>query len=145
MRARGSVRREPGGPATGAQLRWRGSHAPRIALSDGSDNLITTAAASERHLELDAATTVAAEPPAARGGVPDLDAAATSAGTEQFREPSFTSRRSQYSLLMEGLDIMFERHGKPPIARPALRDVETSRTIEGWLHKWIMANIIYPG
>jgi len=35
---------------------------------------------------------------------------------EQLRELSYTARRSQHSLLMEGLNLLFERHGKPPIA-----------------------------
>jgi hypothetical protein len=35
---------------------------------------------------------------------------------DQLRELAFTSRRSQHSLLMEGLNLLFERNGKPPIA-----------------------------
>ena len=35
---------------------------------------------------------------------------------EQLRELAFHSRRSQHALLMEGLNMVFERHGKPPIA-----------------------------
>jgi hypothetical protein len=35
---------------------------------------------------------------------------------EQLRELAFTDRRSQHSLLMEGLNLLFERRGKPPIA-----------------------------
>jgi hypothetical protein len=35
---------------------------------------------------------------------------------EQLREMSYASRRSQHALLMEGLNLLFERHGKPPIA-----------------------------
>jgi hypothetical protein len=35
---------------------------------------------------------------------------------DQLREMAFTSRRSQHSLLMEGLNLLFERHGKPPLA-----------------------------
>jgi hypothetical protein len=35
---------------------------------------------------------------------------------DQLREMAFTSRRSQHSLCMEGLNLLFERHGKPPIA-----------------------------
>jgi len=35
---------------------------------------------------------------------------------DQLREMAFTSRRSQHSLLLEGLNLLFERHGKPPIA-----------------------------
>jgi predicted transcriptional regulator len=35
---------------------------------------------------------------------------------EQLRELAFHSRRSQHSLAMEGLNCLFERKGKPPIA-----------------------------
>jgi hypothetical protein len=35
---------------------------------------------------------------------------------DQLREMAFSSRRSQHSLCMEGLNLLFERHGKPPIA-----------------------------
>jgi hypothetical protein len=35
---------------------------------------------------------------------------------DQLREMAFTSRRSQHALLLEALNLLFERHGKPPIA-----------------------------
>jgi hypothetical protein len=35
---------------------------------------------------------------------------------DQLREMSFVSRRSQQALVMEGLNLLFEKHGKPPIA-----------------------------
>ena len=35
---------------------------------------------------------------------------------DQLREIAYTSRRSQHSLLMEGLNLLFEQHGKPPLA-----------------------------
>ncbi len=35
---------------------------------------------------------------------------------DQLREMAFTSRRAQHDLLMEALNLLFERHGKPPIA-----------------------------
>jgi hypothetical protein len=35
---------------------------------------------------------------------------------DQLREMAFTSRRSQHALLLEGLNMLFERHGRPPIA-----------------------------
>jgi hypothetical protein len=35
---------------------------------------------------------------------------------DQLREMAFSLRRSQHSLCMEGLNLLFERHGKPPIA-----------------------------
>jgi hypothetical protein len=35
---------------------------------------------------------------------------------DQLREMAFTSRKSQHSLLLEALNLLFERHGKPPIA-----------------------------
>lgn len=38
---------------------------------------------------------------------------------EQLREMAFSARRSQHSLLLEALNLLFERHGKPPIAPTA--------------------------
>jgi hypothetical protein len=35
---------------------------------------------------------------------------------DQLREMAFTARRSQHDLLMEALNLLFERNGKPPIA-----------------------------
>ncbi len=35
---------------------------------------------------------------------------------EQLREMAFTAHRSQHALLLEALNLLFERHGKPPIA-----------------------------
>jgi len=35
---------------------------------------------------------------------------------DQLREMAFTGRVSQHSLLMEAMNLLFERHGKPPIA-----------------------------
>ena len=35
---------------------------------------------------------------------------------DQLREMAFTSRRSQHSLMMDALNLLFEHHGKPPIA-----------------------------
>lgn len=35
---------------------------------------------------------------------------------DQLREMAFHARKSQHSLLMEALNLLFERHGKPPIA-----------------------------
>ena len=35
---------------------------------------------------------------------------------DQLREMAFTGRVSQHSLLMEALNLLFDRHGKPPIA-----------------------------
>ena len=35
---------------------------------------------------------------------------------EQLREMAFSAHRSQHSLLLEALNLLFERHGKPPIA-----------------------------
>ena len=35
---------------------------------------------------------------------------------DQLREMSYTSRRSQHALLMEALNLLFEKSGKPPIA-----------------------------
>lgn len=38
---------------------------------------------------------------------------------EQLREMAYTSRRSQHALAMEALNLLFDRHGKPPIAPQA--------------------------
>lgn len=38
---------------------------------------------------------------------------------EQLREMAYTSRRSQHALTMEALNLLFDRHGKPPIAPQA--------------------------
>jgi hypothetical protein len=35
---------------------------------------------------------------------------------DQLREMAFTGRKSQHSLLMEALNDLFQKHGKPPIA-----------------------------
>ena len=35
---------------------------------------------------------------------------------DQLREMAYTSRRSQHSLLLEALDDLFRKHGKPPIS-----------------------------
>jgi hypothetical protein len=35
---------------------------------------------------------------------------------DQLREMAFTARRSQHDLLMEALNDLFQKHGKPPIA-----------------------------
>jgi hypothetical protein len=35
---------------------------------------------------------------------------------DQLREMAFTARVSQHSLLMEALNDLFQKHGKPPIA-----------------------------
>ncbi len=35
---------------------------------------------------------------------------------DQLREMAFISRRSQHALLLEALNLLFERHGRPPIA-----------------------------
>ena len=35
---------------------------------------------------------------------------------DQLREMAFVARKSQHSLLMEALNDLFQKHGKPPIA-----------------------------
>ena len=63
------------------------------------------------------ASVVVPEPqPAADGKTRTLTLRLPPLVHEQLREMSFTSRRSQHALLMEGLNLLFERHGKPPIA-----------------------------
>jgi chromosome partitioning protein len=56
------------------------------------------------------------ETPSGRGAVRTLTLRLPEAVHEQLRELAFHSRRSQHSLAMEGLNCMFERNGKPPIA-----------------------------
>ena len=36
---------------------------------------------------------------------------------DQLREMAFVARQSQHSLLMEALNDLFQKHGKPPIAK----------------------------
>lgn len=38
---------------------------------------------------------------------------------DQLREMAFHSRKSQHALLMEALNMLFERYDKPPIAPAA--------------------------
>lgn len=35
---------------------------------------------------------------------------------DQLREMAFSGRTSQQALMLEALNLLFERHGKPPIA-----------------------------
>ena len=35
---------------------------------------------------------------------------------DQLREMAFVGRKSQHELLLEALNLLFERYGKPPIA-----------------------------
>jgi hypothetical protein len=35
---------------------------------------------------------------------------------DQLREMAFKARRSQHALLLDALNLLFEKHGKPPIA-----------------------------
>ncbi|MEA2775273.1 MAG: Antitoxin-like ribbon-helix-helix [Acetobacteraceae bacterium] len=56
------------------------------------------------------------EPTASSGTLRTLTLRLPEMVHDQLREMAFTSRRSQHSLLMEGLNMLFERHGKPPIA-----------------------------
>jgi hypothetical protein len=67
------------------------------------------------------AVAAAPEPvqPAASGALRTLTLRLPEVVHEQLREMAFTSRRSQHALLMEGLNLLFERHGKPPIAPQA--------------------------
>jgi hypothetical protein len=56
------------------------------------------------------------ERPPSRGTVRILTLRLPEAVHEQLREIAFHSRRSQHSLAMEGLNLLFQRMGKPPIA-----------------------------
>lgn len=61
---------------------------------------------------------VAAPLPAAQqdGEIKTLTLRLPLAVHDQLREMAFTGRVSQHSLLMEALNLLFDRHGKPPIA-----------------------------
>ena len=66
-----------------------------------------------------AGDTTASPPPApARetGAIRTLTLRLPDAVHEQLREMSYVQRRSQHALLMEALNLLFERDGKPPIA-----------------------------
>ncbi len=58
----------------------------------------------------------APEPQRAVGAVRTLTVRLPETVHDQLRELAFHSRRSQHSLAMEGLNCLFERNGKPPIA-----------------------------
>lgn len=64
--------------------------------------------------------TVAAEPakasPTPTGGIKILTLRLPDVVHDQLREMAFDARRSQHSLLMEALNLLFTREGKPPIA-----------------------------
>jgi hypothetical protein len=63
-------------------------------------------------------TTAAAEtaPLAPSGDVRTLTLRLPIVVHDQLREMAYVSRKSQHALLLEGLNLLFERHGKPPIA-----------------------------
>jgi Spy/CpxP family protein refolding chaperone len=63
------------------------------------------------------ATQSAAAPDAEAGGseTRTLTLRLAPAVHDQLREMAYTSRRSQHSLLLEALDDLFRKHGKPPI------------------------------
>ena len=58
-------------------------------------------------------TPTTSEPP---GEVKTLTLRLPLAVHDQLREMAFSGRVSQHSLLMEALNLLFDRHGKPPIA-----------------------------
>lgn len=53
---------------------------------------------------------------AAVGGIKILTLRLPDVVHDQLREMAFDARRSQHSLLMEALNLLFTREGKPPIA-----------------------------
>ena len=61
---------------------------------------------------------VVAEPvkPSAVGDIKTLTLRLPEVVHERLREMAYTAHRSQHSLLMEAVNLLFERHGKPPIA-----------------------------
>ena len=52
----------------------------------------------------------------AGGGIKILTLRLPDVVHDQLREMAFDARRSQHSLLMEALNLLFTREGKPPIA-----------------------------
>ena len=62
------------------------------------------------------AATAASSKPSAEGETRTLTLRLPPMVHDQLREMAFTSRRSQHALLLEALNLLFERHGKPPIA-----------------------------
>ena len=54
--------------------------------------------------------------PGASGGIKILTLRLPDVVHDQLREMAFDARRSQHSLLMEALNLLFTREGKPPIA-----------------------------
>lgn len=67
------------------------------------------------------ATAVPAPPAATSGGgdIKTLTLRLPEPVHDQLREMAFSARRSQHALLMDALNLLFERHGKPPIAPTA--------------------------
>ena len=63
-----------------------------------------------------AAAAPAPTPPAESGETKTLTLRLPPLVHDQLREMAFSARQSQHSLLMEALNLLFERHGKPPIA-----------------------------
>ena len=53
---------------------------------------------------------------ASAGGIKILTLRLPDVVHDQLREMAFDARRSQHSLLMEALNLLFTREGKPPIA-----------------------------
>lgn len=62
------------------------------------------------------ATAEAPSKPSADGEIRTLTLRLQPMVHDQLREMAFTSRRSQHALLLEALNLLFERHGKSPIA-----------------------------
>lgn len=54
--------------------------------------------------------------PQPTGNIKSLTLRLPKAVHDQLREMAFISRRSQHALVLERLNLLFERHGKPPIA-----------------------------
>lgn len=62
-------------------------------------------------------TTTEATAKKADGEIKTLTLRLALAVHDQLREMAFTSRQSQHALLMEALNDLFIKHGKPPIAK----------------------------
>jgi hypothetical protein len=63
-----------------------------------------------------AAVTPEPPPRAGQGATRTLTVRLPELVHDQLREIAFKERKSQHSLLLEGLNVVLERRGKPPIA-----------------------------
>ena len=128
----GTCRRDSDRPTYGLHpraQRWRGSQRVRAGIQGrGRDGPAMARSAPEsvmtkKPTSLDTAmarknaATVSEPPPrAGQGATRTLTLRLPELVHEQLREISFKERKSQHALLLEGLNVVLERRGKPPIA-----------------------------